>query len=176
MPLTGEAKREWQRTYDKERRSIGREVKRQVVALVEGGAPGHVVSRAILDGAREKLQTVLTDQGLIPTLVVAKVREKLEATRPYMLSVEGEKGKRVAIEGADNDAQLRACDLAIRLQERAGTIPTAAQPAGGAGGLHYHLHLGELAQPERLIPAIDAAPDADQRVIDAQVLDSSDDA
>ena len=177
MPLTGEAKREWQRTYDKTRRSIGRQVKREVVALVEGGASGHAVSRAILEGAREKLQTVLTEQGLLPTLVVAKVREKLDATRPYMLSVEGEKGKREAIEGDDNDAQLRACELAIKLHERAGTIPA---PAGGNGGgttinVFEVVYAPQITDP-RLIPAIDAAPDEDPRVVDAQVLDSSDDA
>src|SRR3990167_7953639 len=171
MPLTGEAKREWQRIYDRERRKQGRMIAKTVKALVHQDAPLPTVSQEILQAAQGRLQTILTDQGLHADLLVAKVRDKLAASKHQ--TVAGE-----AIEADDNDAQLRAVEIGIRLHERAGTIPA---PAGGNGGggttinVFEVVYAPQIADP-RLIPAIDAASDADPRVIDAQVLDSSDDA
>ena len=167
MPLTGEAKREYQRVYM--RGYAQAKTKRGVVAAVRDALgvrlPGKPVQ--VSEAAKQVLAETLRSKSLDLDKIITTVHDSLAAERPY--------GKD-AISGPDNDARLRACDIGLRLHERAGTIPTVAQPAGGAGGLHYHLHLTELAQPERLIPALDAAPDADPRVLDAQVLDSSDDA
>ncbi|HAM39830.1 MAG TPA: hypothetical protein DCP69_00450 [Candidatus Omnitrophica bacterium] len=170
MPLTGDAKREWQRIYDRQRRQQGRIIAKTVKALATD-TPLPTVSQEILHAAQGRLQTILTDQGLHADLLVAKVRDKLAASRHQ--TVAGE-----AIEADDNDAQLRAVEIGIRLHERAGTIPA---PAGGNGGggttinVFEVVYAPQIADP-RLIPAIDAASDADPRVIDAQVLDSSDDA
>ena len=190
MPLQGEAKTEHNRQAYLKRKLERMTLRPREMRVIEGIAEGKTAVQALRDAGMsptngtlkarlapsgdlaQGLKVLLEQRGLTLDRVVAKVESKLDSTRPLrMAGADGE-----AIVADDNDAQLRAVEIGIRLHERAGTIPTATQPAGGAGGLHYHLHLTELAQPECSIPAIDAASDADPRVIDAQVLDSSDDA
>ena len=171
MPLQGEAYREYHRQYMRRVRAIASKAKKQVhQALGRPIAGAALISQAAGQVAQEVLSDALTQQGWTLERHVSKRIQLTEFKRVK----EGENGE--AIEAPDGDVQCRAMDAMDRMLERAGTIPTATQPTGGAGGLHYHLHLTELAQPECSIPALDAAPDADQRVIDAQVLDSSDDA
>ncbi|KKL41724.1 hypothetical protein LCGC14_2367450, partial [marine sediment metagenome] len=88
--------------------------------------------RKQVDTAQAALDLALRSNKLGLKRVISKVADKLDATKPYMLSVEGEKGKRVALDADDNDAQLRACDLAMKLHERAGRIPASGQdlPSG----------------------------------------------
>ena len=101
--------------------------------------------------------------------ILRKVSRKMEATRLFNAA----KGRDAdgnsvteCIVAQDNDAQLRATEIALDLAERAGTIPSASQgPAGGGGGVHYHLHLDRLAAlpaPQHLVDAGDNG----QRAID----------
>ena len=179
MPLQGDAKREYQRVYMRGRRNPHVQAVAEAITAVikpRHGRP-RIVSQPVQEAAQAGLALALRSNKLDLGELLPALREKVQARRMFNAAkIVNGKSVTEAIAIDDNDAQLRAIEQALDLHAKAGTIPTATQPAGGAGGLHYHLHLTELAQPECSIPAIDAAPDADQRVIDAQVLDSSDDA
>lgn len=136
MPLTGDAKTAYQRDYMQGRRSKDVQVAADAVARViapRRGRPRKLTDKQA-DTARAALTLAMRSNKLSLSRVVGKVAEKLDATKPYMLSVEGEKGKRIALDAADNDAQLRACDLAIKLHERAGKIPSASPDDGPKPG------------------------------------------
>ena len=188
MPLTGEAKVEHNRQAYLKRKLERMTLRPREMRVIEGIAEGKTAVQALRDAGMsptngtlkarlapsgdlaQGLKVLLEQRGLTLDRVVKKVEGKLDSTRHQ--TVGG-----VAIEADDNDAQLRAVEIGIRLHERAGTIPA---PAGGNGGgttinVFEVVYAPQIADP-RLIHALDAAPDADPRVIDAQVLDSSDDA
>ena len=154
MPLTGQAKTTYQREYMRRRRvGVTSEIRPREARVIESMVAGKSVSASLREagfsnGALRKrlrpggdlgeaLRRTLDDKGLTLDRVIGKVATKMDATRRYGSGED-------AIVADDNDAQLRATDQAIRLHERAGTIPAAAASGGGAGGLHYHLHLGDL--------------------------------
>lgn len=76
------------------------------------------------------LQQLLNDEmesvGLGRKVTLCNLLKHLDARKTQ--TVAGE-----AIETSDNDAQLRAIENVIKLQERAGMIPAAAQGEGGSG-------------------------------------------
>jgi hypothetical protein len=61
------------------------------------------------------------------------------------------------IEADDWAAQSTACRDAIVLLDRAGELPSPQAQAGGAGGLHFHLHLEQLAS--HTLDVVDISPD-----------------
>jgi hypothetical protein len=95
---------------------------RRRLGLMELVVPG--MSQAIL-------QEALSSNGLTVERLVGKVSEKLEAKR-WFNAAQGD-GKSEAIVAEDNDAQLRAADLAIQLQERAGMMPATVPDGQGVG-------------------------------------------
>ena len=84
--------------------------------------------------------------------MLRKVGEKLEATR-WFNAAKVVRGKSVteAIVAGDNDAQLRAADLAIRLHERAGTIPTTQDQGRGGSGVSVAIHFVMPGQPQDVV-------------------------
>lgn len=188
MPLKDEAKREYQREYMRRKRAgeiPAREVpveadltprpreQRVIQALVTGEAKTlsaamikagfNPTSKTVRDrftpggDLREVLDQELTKAGLTLPRILGKVAAKLDAKKH--MTVAGD-----AIIAEDNDAQLRATDQAIRLHERAGTIPGAPQDERGSGGLHYHLHLDGLARLTPTGKQIDQAVDPAARL------------
>jgi hypothetical protein len=130
MPLNGEAKREWQRNYMRAKRRAESpqaeaiaKVMRDALGTQRRGRPAAIPAEAIAEG-QAVLQAVLRETGLDIKTLVIKIAEQLQAQRPY--------GKE-AILSADNDAQLRACELAIKLHERAGTIPAITEAPQSQG-------------------------------------------
>ncbi len=129
MPLTGEAKRRWQRAYMREVRRTARAAGQLVSAAVQRvkqrseGRPARPE-----DTARTALGIVLENQGLTVDRVVRKIGEKLESRRRQTIA-----GKAVLAD--DNDAQLRACDQALRLHGLAGTIPSERTGGTSVGSL-----------------------------------------
>ena len=166
MPLTGDAKREYQRAYMRQARQVvtkSRKLLKETVGREVAGAA--LVSHAARQVSQVKLTEALDQAGWT---VERHVSKRIQLTE-FKRTVGVENG--VAIEAPDGDVQCRAMDAMDRMLERAGTIPAASQPAGGSGGLHYHLHLGSLAVP-RLIPAIDAVPPQyDEAELDATPQD-----
>jgi hypothetical protein len=134
MPLTGERAREYQREYKRASRrakALAAKALAQAAGHHEHGRP--VALSAMPDAqmvGRGLLRDVLTRSNLDLERVVGKVAKKLDATRIYGSGED-------AITAYDNDAQLRACEIAIKLHERAGTIPTSTEH--GPGGLHLTL-------------------------------------
>ena|SRR3990167_2839554 len=123
MPLTGEAKKAYQRVYMRQSRRVLREAAKQAQAA------GVKVSGAALQAAAAvQVSQVILKEGLdradLPLDVsLHRVRQLHDAVRPY--------GKD-AIDGPDNDARARACEMALKLHERAGTLPVA--PTEGHAG------------------------------------------
>lgn len=142
MPLSGEAARKYQREYKRRRRAAARDAAKAIVRAVVQRGPGRSLlaqDAEVAQAGRDVLQETLKRSNLDMERIAGKVSSKLDATRPYS------GGKAGCIVADDNDAQLRACELGIRLHERAGTIPAAATQGPGAGSLHYHLHLTRLS-------------------------------
>jgi hypothetical protein len=72
--------------------------------------------------------------------ILRKFAEKLEAKK--LLVSRGSHGLET-LEADDNDAQLRAAEGAVRLHERAGTIPAPSEPHGPGASItvievNYH--------------------------------------
>jgi hypothetical protein len=145
MALTGtpERIREHRRTYMREYRARTSPRKRDMVETVQRalgvrarGKPRKLALEAVTEG-QAVLRAVLRATGIDISTVATKIKAQLEAERPF--------GKD-AIMSADNDAQLRACDLSLKLHERAGTIPAAAE--GHHGGISItvvEVHYGSEA-------------------------------
>lgn len=74
---------------------------------------------------REQLDKAMTEAGLTLPITMQKLRAKMDATKP--LTIAGE-----AIETDDNDAQLRATDMTIKLLDRAGKLPAEQESAGNS--------------------------------------------
>ena len=157
MPLTGEAKRAYQRTYMRQSRRVLREAAKQAQAV------GVKVSGAALQAAAAvQVSQVILKDGLdradLPLDVsLQRVRQLHDAVRPY--------GKE-AIDGPDNDARARACDIALRLHERAGTIPSAqVNPGGGASitviEVNYHIegHVSQRQIEDQTALVVQSRPD-----------------
>lgn len=98
-------------------------------AIRERLAPGGDL-RAQLDKAMEAA-------GLTLPLTMQKLRAKMDATKP--LTVAGE-----AIITEDNDAQLRATDMTIKLLDRAGKLPAEQESLDSGGAITVNvLVIGE---------------------------------
>ena len=190
MPLTGDAKAAYNERYYRARRvrEVTATLRPREMKTLEGIVSGKSVAAALTGAGfhpssstmrqrlrpggdlAEGLQVLLKSEGLTLQTLVSKTQKKLDAQRRYGSGED-------AIVADDNDAQLRAVEIGLRLHERAGTIPSA--PGNGGGGTTinvFEVLYSPQIQDQRLIPAIDAPPDADPRVIDAQVLGFSDDA
>ena len=133
MPLTGEAKREYQRVYARSRRHEAlRQAAATAVAMTGVRVDGQRDRRfkegldVVEDTARATLALACREYGLTPEKLVGKLVQKLEATTMKTVAQE-------ACEVQDNDAQLRAVAEGRDLLARAGLIPTPIQhgPAGG---------------------------------------------
>jgi hypothetical protein len=167
MPLMGEAKRAYQREYMRRKRAgqiparqaqaqadltprpreqrviqalVTGEAKTLSAAMVKAGF--NPTSRTVRDrfrpggDLREVLDQELTKAGLTLPRILGKVAAKLDARKH--VTVAGE-----AIITDDNDAQLRATDQALRLHERAGTIPASSESHGPGASItvievNYH--------------------------------------
>lgn len=90
---------------------------------------GQTVVDALLERFRDNLgdetiqallRTELAQAGLTTASAVRKIRDKMDAQKT--LTIAGQ-----AHTQDDNDAQLRAVEQAIKLMERAGTMPSAPQ-------------------------------------------------
>lgn len=137
MPLTGERAREYHREYMRNRRAMAKQAGKLVKQAVTGlGRPITTATDEVKAVSQHALNMVLKAHGLELSRIVGKVNEKLDATRYY-------NGKDETILAQDNDAQLRAAEIAIGLHERAGTIPSSATSAPGGNSvtiveMHYH--------------------------------------
>lgn len=145
MPLTGDAKREYQRVYQRQVRKTAAIAASVIAHAVKpsSGLPTQIPAEAH-HAAQSVLQAILERQGLTVDRIVAKAREKLDATTKKTIA-------RKATTLADNDAQLRAADLAIRLHERAGTIPAIQEQARGGTGLSVQIN---FVMPNRPQPVV----------------------
>lgn len=74
---------------------------------------------------REQLEKAMDTAGLTLPSCLIKLKAKMDATKP--LTIAGE-----AITTDDNDAQLRAVDMSLKLLDRAGKLP--AEQESGSGG------------------------------------------
>ena len=154
MPLTGEAKREWQRGYMRRYRQPVKVAKEQIKQAVES-------SRALAGLSVLVSQEVLRDQlqklDLPLSLTIQTVKALHEAERPY---------GRDAISGPDNDARARACELSLKLHERAGTIPAGVQQSGNGTHITVNVLRFDHAQDTHTLPeAIDITSLARERVL-----------
>jgi len=135
MPLQGEAKTEHNRQAYLKRKLERMTLRPREMRVIEGIAEGKTAVQALRDAGMsptngtlkarlapsgdlaQGLKVLLEQRGLTLDRVVAKVESKLDSTRPLrMAGADGE-----AIVADDNDAQLRAVEIGIRLHERAGT-------------------------------------------------------
>jgi len=142
MPLTGEAKRRYNVMYHARRTGKLDHIRPREVKVIEGIAEGKSVAQA-LQGAgfsasstslrerlrpggdlAEALRVLLTAKGLTMDALIGKAKDKLDAQRRYGSGED-------AVIADDNDAQLRAVEIGLRLHERAGTIPAQAQSGAG---------------------------------------------
>ncbi len=142
MPLTGQAKREYQRDLMRKRRTLAKAAKIAIEQLTNN-APGR--PRTIPSEVMAVAQTVLRDaldRAKVPLdVVIGKAAEKLEASRPYngYQLVDGTAQSHTLM-AQDNDAQLRATELLVDLHERAGTIPCRSNP-DRSNGSHVTINL-----------------------------------
>ena len=144
------------REYRKRLRANAKPIKQAIMAAVTGAVSDQ---QGLQRSAAVALGLLLDEQGLPLTAALAKLREKLQANRLFNgVELRDGKTERVTMTAEDNDAQLRATEAVIGLHERAGTIPAATQGPGGAGGLHYHLHLDSLAG-QTPPDVVDVSPD-----------------
>lgn len=99
-------------------------VARAITRVVRG--EGGQLADPVRETAQAALSLALRSNGLTVDRVISKVSDKLGAVRHQ--TVAG-----VAIEADDNDAQLRAAELGLRLHERAGTIPSERETSRPTG-------------------------------------------
>jgi hypothetical protein len=125
MPLTGDAKREYMRLYMRTIRARAREAGKLVSAAVQATQRRQQAQPVRVENTvKTVLGLTLVNKGLTLDRVCGKIADKLEAKRHQTVA-----GKAMCAD--DNDAQLRATEQAIRLHERAGTIPAQAQSTSG---------------------------------------------
>jgi len=142
MPLTGDAKTEYNRQHYLRRKLARIALRPREMRVVEGIAEGKTARQALKDAGMspyngtmlarlapqgdlaEALRVLLEQRGLTLDRVVSKVKAKMDSKRHQQVGG-------VAIEADDNDAQLRAVEIGLRLHERAGTIPAQAQSGAG---------------------------------------------
>ena len=146
MPLTGEAKAEHNRASYLKRKINRMALLPREMRVIEGIAAGKTAVQALRDAGMsptngtmlarlaprgdlaEGLRVLLEQKGLTLDRVVSKVHDKLDSKRTLRMA--GEDGEAIVTD--DNDAQLRAVEIGLRLHERAGTLPVA--PTEGQGG------------------------------------------
>ncbi len=85
---------------------------------------------------REQLEQAMEKAGLTLPRILDKLNAKMDATR--LINV----GKQ-AISTEDNDAQLRATELVIKLHDRTGKLPTAQEGSSGSNITVNVLVMGE---------------------------------
>ena len=123
MPLTGEAKREYQRTYMRQSRRTLTRAKKQAKALTGKVLKGVALqTTAASSVAQQMVRDALDQKGLDMGLTIKTVKQLHGAKRPY--------GKE-ALMSADNQARARGCELAIDLYSKAGLMPKGDEPLGG---------------------------------------------
>lgn len=122
MPMSKEARRDYQRIYMRELRRKAKESGLQFAHLLakneQINARQIENSRLNIDG-RAVLKLLLQEHGLTIERLILKLLSLLDAKK--LISI----GK-VPTEVNDNDAQLRAIELSTKLLERAAAVPMAA--------------------------------------------------
>ena len=157
MPLTGEAKAAYNERYYRTRRvrEVTATLRPRELKALQGVVAGKGIAQALTEAGlnansgamRERLRgegdlaqalrVLLDAEGLELQTLVRKTRDKLDSHRRQGSGED-------AIEVEDNDAQLRAVEIGLRLHERAGTIPAATPQGAGASitvvEVIYHVH------------------------------------
>lgn len=138
MPLSGEAKAKYNERYYRTRRAreVMSKLRPREIRVIEGITEGKTVGQALSAAGfhpnsstlrerlrhggdmAEGLRVLLADRGLTVKTLIDKTKAKLDASRRYGSGED-------AIVADDNDAQLRAVEIGLRLHERAGTLPVA---------------------------------------------------
>lgn len=159
MPLTGDAKREYQREYmRKTRRALAKA--ERIVAKV-GGKPlsgCSAQSAAASMVSQEMLGETLDRHAWTLDRHIAKRIALTEHERTHVTK-DG-----VTITAPDGDVQCRAMDAMDEMLERAGRIPTTVTSAlGGTSvtiiGMHYNAPQQVVVGTERdALPVIDVVP------------------
>jgi len=153
MPLTGEAKRDYNRKHYQRRRAVSGIVTQTEVLAVRPGdqeAMGALTEsvRQLRDLVQpsanvEAIKKAITVHELTVEHLAKGIRALTEAERPY--------GKDATL-GPDNDARARAWEIAWRLNERGGLIPVGV-PDGGptSGGARVRMVQIEPDGTERIL-------------------------
>lgn len=99
-----------------------------------------VRNRFLPDGdLRQELNQALETAGITMPFMLLKLFAKLDAKKNVAI------GKQ-AIETDDNDAQLRALEIAIKLHDRTGKLPTAQEGSSGSNITVNVLVMGEKSE------------------------------
>ena len=117
MPLSGDAKRAYNRAWMANARKAMRQATGEITKAVAKLPDNLIVETAkdlVPQVPQEALRLLLTKHKLPLELTLRTIRRLHRATRPY---------GRDSIMGPDNDARARGCELALKLHERAGTLP-----------------------------------------------------
>ena len=156
MPLTGERRRTYDREYKRKRRAsvqiAAQAIVESVGAVARQSGGQTLVDRAAVTVGPGLIREALERSNLKLQRITDTVGAQLDAERPMMVRDGDEDGKRVTITTADNDARLRACEIGIKLHERAGTIPTG--PAEQRNTIRSRM--------------IQVSPDGSQRIVEIQ--------
>lgn len=106
---------------------VSGEAKTISAAMVQAGF--NPTSRSVRDeflpgrNLHKQLMDALEEAGITLPFMTKKLYAKIEAKKH--MTIAGE-----ATEVDDNDAQLRALDIAIKLHDRAGTLPAMSESGG----------------------------------------------
>lgn len=130
MPLTGEAKKEYQRIYMRGRSN--KSIQKVAASLAQTLVPHRGRPHKLTDGQEETAQAALAlalrSKRLDLDRYLGKLDEKLEAKKEHTVA-----GVRTISE--DNDAQLRAHDTFGDLLSRAGMIPNPGKTSNGGASI-----------------------------------------
>jgi hypothetical protein len=133
MPLTGEAKREYER---QRRRRIAAAKRALIQQATDTRPPGRPIKHevAAMDLAKAELRSCLVAEDLGLTRFVRKLGQRIESGRMF-IAREG-KGKDAVshtVTAHDNQAQLRALEILRDLLEVSGELPSRGAPSGVSG-------------------------------------------
>ena len=81
---------------------------------------------------RIALDKAMTEAGLTLPFTLNKLKSKMDATKTVQIGMD-------AIPIDDNNAQLRATDMTIRLLDRAGKLPAEQEQAGGSSSITVNI-------------------------------------
>lgn len=91
------------------------------------------IRNRLIDGdLREELDRQLEEAGLTLPLAIKRLSTKLDATKRLTIAGEAETVD-------DNDAQLRAIDMTLKLHERTGRIPSAQESAASGAQITVNI-------------------------------------